>query len=94
MILQNAVTMEAGVAHCASKSNHRSHDPRPLLKTLLGKGVLVLFHYISKMFGMRKFNTPFLRPAAPFIVGGLTVFFLVAKMQTAMINSKQTPLFK
>ncbi|KAI7887457.1 hypothetical protein K492DRAFT_139530 [Lichtheimia hyalospora FSU 10163] len=41
------------------------------------------------MFGMRKFNTPFLRPAAPFIAGGLTVFFLVAKMQTAMINSDE-----
>ncbi|KAI9303966.1 ATPase, F0 complex, subunit J [Cunninghamella echinulata] len=39
------------------------------------------------MFGLRKFNTPVLRPAAPFIIGGVTVFYLVAKAQTAMINS-------
>ncbi|KAI9320104.1 ATPase, F0 complex, subunit J [Dichotomocladium elegans] len=41
------------------------------------------------MFGLRKFNAPVLRPAAPFIVGGLTVFYLVGKMQTAMINSEE-----
>ncbi|KAI8146657.1 ATPase, F0 complex, subunit J [Fennellomyces sp. T-0311] len=41
------------------------------------------------MFGLRKFNAPVLRPAAPFIAGGLTVFYLVAKMQDAMINSDE-----
>jgi F-type H+-transporting ATPase subunit j len=40
------------------------------------------------MFGMRKWSTPVLRPAAPFIAGGLAVFYLVAKAQDAMINSK------
>lgn len=40
------------------------------------------------MFGFRKFNTPVLRPAAPFIVGGVVVFYYIAKIQTAMINSK------
>lgn len=38
------------------------------------------------MFGLRKFNAPVFRPAAPFIVGGVTVFFLVAKAQSAMID--------
>lgn len=37
---------------------------------------------------MRKWSTPVLRPAAPFIAGGLAVFYLVAKAQDAMINSK------
>ncbi|ORZ03618.1 ATPase, F0 complex, subunit J [Syncephalastrum racemosum] len=41
------------------------------------------------MFGLRKFNAPVLRPAAPFIVGGVTVFFLVAKAQSAMIDSEE-----
>lgn len=39
------------------------------------------------MFGMRKWSTPVLRPAAPFIVGSAVVFYLVAKAQDAMINS-------
>jgi F-type H+-transporting ATPase subunit j len=39
------------------------------------------------MFGMRKWNTPVLRPVAPFIVGGVAVFYLIGKAQTAMINS-------
>ena len=39
------------------------------------------------MFGLRKFNTPILRPIAPFFVGGATVFYLVAKAQSAMIDS-------
>lgn len=42
------------------------------------------------MFGLRKFNTPVLRPAAPFIVGGAIVFYYVAKAQDAMINCKHT----
>ncbi|CAO3642332.1 unnamed protein product [Cunninghamella blakesleeana] len=41
------------------------------------------------MFGLRKFNTPVLRPAAPFIIGGATVFYLVAKAQSAMIASDE-----
>ncbi|KAL1931665.1 hypothetical protein VTP01DRAFT_9808 [Rhizomucor pusillus] len=41
------------------------------------------------MFGFRKFNTPVLRPAAPFIVGGVVVFYYIAKIQTAMINSDE-----
>ncbi|GAA5815276.1 ATPase, F0 complex, subunit J [Thamnidium elegans] len=41
------------------------------------------------MFGMRKWSTPVLRPAAPFIVGGAVVFYLVAKAQDAMINSDE-----
>lgn len=44
------------------------------------------------MFGMRKWNTPVLRPTAPFIIGGIAVFYLVAKAQDAMINS--TSAFK
>ncbi|KAG2172064.1 hypothetical protein INT43_001541 [Umbelopsis isabellina] len=40
------------------------------------------------MFGLRKFNTPFLRPMMPFFVGAVSVFFLVGKAQTAMINSE------
>lgn len=39
------------------------------------------------MFGMRKWSTPVLRPAAPFIAGGIAVFYLVAKAQSAMIDS-------
>ncbi|KAI9470059.1 MAG: ATPase, F0 complex, subunit J [Benjaminiella poitrasii] len=41
------------------------------------------------MFGMRKWNTPVLRPAAPFIAGGIAVLYLVSKAQTAMINSEE-----
>ncbi|KAI9484399.1 ATPase, F0 complex, subunit J [Zychaea mexicana] len=41
------------------------------------------------MFGMRKFNAPVLRPAAPFIVGGVTVFYLVAKIQSALIETDE-----
>ncbi|KAL0075537.1 ATP synthase subunit J ATP18 [Phycomyces blakesleeanus] len=41
------------------------------------------------MFGLRKWSTPVLRPAGPFIVGGVAVFYLVAKMQDAMINSDE-----
>ncbi|KAI8979375.1 ATPase, F0 complex, subunit J [Mycotypha africana] len=41
------------------------------------------------MFGYRKFNTPVLRPMAPFIAGGVVVFYLVAKAQSAMINSDE-----
>jgi F-type H+-transporting ATPase subunit j len=40
------------------------------------------------MFGLRKWSTPVLRPAAPFIAGGAAVFYLIAKAQSAMINSK------
>jgi hypothetical protein len=40
------------------------------------------------MFGLRKWSTPVLRPAAPFVVGGLAVVYLVAKAQDAMINCK------
>ena len=38
---------------------------------------------------MRKWSTPVLRPAAPFIAGGAVVFYLVAKAQDAMINSEE-----
>ncbi|KAI9029902.1 ATPase, F0 complex, subunit J [Phycomyces nitens] len=38
------------------------------------------------MFGLRKWSTPVLRPAGPFIIGGAAVFYLVAKMQDAMVN--------
>lgn len=48
---------------------------------------LFLNKLITKMFGMRKWSTPVLRPAAPFIAGGVVVFYLVAKAQDAMINS-------
>ncbi|KAL0076179.1 ATPase, F0 complex, subunit J [Phycomyces blakesleeanus] len=41
------------------------------------------------MFGLRKWSTPFLRPAGPFMVGGAVVFYLVAKMQGAMIDSDE-----
>ncbi|ORX43320.1 ATPase, F0 complex, subunit J [Hesseltinella vesiculosa] len=41
------------------------------------------------MFGLRKFNTPVLRPNAPFFVGGAIVFYLVAKAQSAMIDSEE-----
>ncbi|KAI8097487.1 ATPase, F0 complex, subunit J [Halteromyces radiatus] len=41
------------------------------------------------MFGLRKFNTPVVRPVAPFIVGGVTVLYFVAKIQDAMINSDE-----
>ncbi|KAI9277294.1 ATPase, F0 complex, subunit J [Phascolomyces articulosus] len=41
------------------------------------------------MFGLRKFNAPVLKPAGPFIAGGLTVFYLVAKLQGAMIDSEE-----
>lgn len=37
---------------------------------------------------MRKWSTPVLRPAAPFIAGGVVVLYLVAKAQDAMINCK------
>ncbi|KAI8883974.1 ATPase, F0 complex, subunit J [Backusella circina FSU 941] len=41
------------------------------------------------MFGLRKWSTPVLRPAAPFIAGGVAVFYLIAKAQSAMINSDE-----
>jgi hypothetical protein len=40
------------------------------------------------MFGLRKFNTPVLRPMAPFFIGTAAIFYLIGKAQTAMIESK------
>lgn len=40
------------------------------------------------MFGLRKFNTPVLRPMAPFFIGAATVIYLIGKAQVAMIDSK------
>ncbi|CAO3667593.1 unnamed protein product [Umbelopsis vinacea] len=39
------------------------------------------------MFGLRKFNTPILRPMAPFFIGAATVIYLIGKAQVAMIDS-------
>ncbi|OZJ02716.1 hypothetical protein BZG36_03861 [Bifiguratus adelaidae] len=41
------------------------------------------------MFGLRKWSTPFWKPAGPFIIGGAITMYLISKAQTAMINSDE-----
>ncbi|KAH8551823.1 ATPase, F0 complex, subunit J [Umbelopsis sp. PMI_123] len=41
------------------------------------------------MFGLRKFNTPILRPVGPFFIGTVAIFYLIGKAQSAMIESDE-----
>ncbi|KAK9764742.1 atp18 subunit J of the mitochondrial F1F0 ATP synthase [Basidiobolus ranarum] len=51
-------------------------------------------------FGLRAWSTPVFRPMFPFFAGGVITFFLVAKLQNAMIqapeyaNDPRNPLAK